>query len=487
MWQKLKGLFGGKTSEDIEAVAPPEASPPPATVPLREAAGVSIDADEDQWRKLTTDGRRDLAPMTQLRMQKLAHYLWESNLLANRIIELPLAFLLAEGVRLVATDALVQEALDRFWKDPINQMDIKLVKKARELSLFGEQCWPAFVNAFSGQVRLGYLDPALIETVVTDPDNAEQPIGIVTAKDKHGRARRYRVIVNGAETELFTARTQAIRETFADGDCFYFRINDLSSGSRGRSDLLAQIDWLDAFDQYLFGELDRAQFMRAFLWDITLTGATPDEVKERARQIRPPSPGGVRVHNDAEKWDAVTPDLKAADSSENARLFRNHVMGGATLPEHWYGGGGDVNRATAGEMGEPTFKIFTMRQTYIGYILTMIGQYVIRQWELANSRKEPDLLDPVYAFYVQFPEMVARDTTKYAAALQQVTVAAAMLIANKLMTRKRALQLIEKIAAQLGVEFDAATELAAALKEAGKEAEDDVFTDPPDNADADAG
>ena len=31
-------------------------------------------------------------------MQKLAEHLWQSNLLANRLVELPLAYLLAEGV-----------------------------------------------------------------------------------------------------------------------------------------------------------------------------------------------------------------------------------------------------------------------------------------------------------------------------------------------------------------------------------------------------
>lgn len=465
MLEKLKTIFTWR-------------KPPPATQPLREAVGVTIDADEDQWRKLTGDGRRDLTPMTQARMIKLAHYLWESNLLASRIVELPLAYMLAEGVRLVADDDTIQDQLDRFWNDPINQMDLKLVKKCRELSLFGEQCWPTFVNEVSGHVRLGYLDPSRIETVVTDPDNAEQPIGIVTTKDGRGRARRYRVIVNGPEDQLFTERTQRIRESFDDGECFYFRVNDLSSGTRGRSDLLAQIDWLDAYDQFLFGELDRQQFLRAFIWDVTLTGATPEEVQKRARELRTPSPGSMRVHNDSEAWKAEAPELAAGDASETARLFRNHVMGGATLPEHWYGGGGDVNRSTAGEMGEPTFKMFAMRQTYIGYILTMLGQYVIRQWELAVSGREPDLLDPLYAFEVQWPEMVARDTTQYAAALQQVTVAVSMLITAHLITRERGLQIIEKLSAQLGVEFDAATELAAALKEAAKDLEDDVFTDP---------
>ena len=179
---------------------------------LREAAGVTIDDDEDQWRRLSGDAERDLSPLSQARMRDTALYLWDANLLANRIVELPLAYILAEGVGLVAADESMQPHLDRFWADPINQMDLKLPKKLRELSIYGEQCWPTFVNEHDGHVRLGYLDPALISTVVTDPDNPEQPIGIVTTKDRKGTARRYRVIVNGPES-VFTERTISMKES----------------------------------------------------------------------------------------------------------------------------------------------------------------------------------------------------------------------------------------------------------------------------------
>lgn len=459
---------------------------PDAGAALREAYGVTIDDDEDQWRPLTGQTERDLSPLTQERMQKLALYQWESNLLANRLIELPLAYLLAEGVRLAAEDPDAQEALNRFWSDPINAMDLHLVEHVRELALFGEQCWPAFVS-HDGHVRLGYLDPALIANVVTDPDNAKQPIGIVTRKDKRGNARRYRVIVNGDDEELFTPRTVAIRETFTDGECFYFRINGLSNGRRGRSDLLAQIDWLDAYDQFLFGEVDRSQFLRAFVWDVTLKGATPEEVKARARQITAPKPGSTRVHNDSEEWQAVTPALQAGDMSETARLFRNHVAGGATIPEHWYGGGGDVNRSTGESMGEPTFKVFSMRQRHIGYMLVEVGRYVVRQ--ALGGGRALDWADPRLAeIRAEWPEMTAKDTSRYASALAQVAVAVLSLIDGGLLGRADGLRVIAQVADRLGVDIDPASALAAAEEEASVRAEADVFTTPPDDdPDAPAG
>lgn len=452
------------------------------TVRLVEAAGATVDADDDQWRRLTGSTNRDLAPMTHTRMQNLALYLWESNLLANRLIELPVAYLLAEGVELRVTDPDAQKYLTAFWNDPINNMKRKLKKKVRELLLFGEQCWPAFVNEHNGHVRLGYLDPALIETVVMDPDNAEQPIGIVTTKDRKGRARRYRVVLNGTEEDLFTRRTREIRESFNDGLCFFNRINELSNGTRGRSALLAQIDWLDAYDQFLFGEMDRSQFLRAFMWDVTLSGATEDQIKARARQISAPKPNSVRVHNDAESWAAVTPELGAGESAQNAKLFRNHMLGGATYPEHWYGGADDVNRATGESMSEPTFKVLSSLQSDIGGILEDIGTFVINRKLDPDGRQvfiDPYDPDPDLVPEAVWPEMTARDTTRYAAALQQVTAAAVMAINEGLITKGLALRQVNAISGRLGVEFDAESELKAAMQEAADQAEDDIYSDDP--------
>lgn len=448
-----------------------------AEKPMREAYGATIDADEDNWRPLTGDTKRDLSPMSQKRMREMALFLWETNLLGGSLIELPLAYLLGEGVKLQCDDPVNQEILDAFWEDPINQMDLKLVKKARELALYGEQCYPTFVNEMTGHVRLGYLDPALIETIVVDPDNAEQPIGIVTCKDRKGVARRYKVIVNGPE-DVFTEKTQQIRKTFTDGEAFFFRVNDLSNGKHGRSDLLAQADWLDGYDEYLFGELDRARFERAFVWDVMLKGATPEEVKARAKEITPPAPGSVRVHNDSEEWKTVEPTLSGADSQDKASLFRNHVLGGGTIPEHWFGGGGDVNRAVGAEMGEPTFKRFSMRQAILKYMVKSMGIYVLRQASLVASNKEPDLRDKKFKVEAIFPEMTAKDTSKYAAALQQVVVGASIAVEKGLITEETAIKLINAIAGRLGVEIDADEELKNARQAVQDKANEDVYNDP---------
>lgn len=462
----FKGLLSGSTAI--------------TETPLREAAGASVDADEPGWRRLSQDVDRNLSPVTQERMQELAVYMWKTNPVVNRLIELPLVYLLAEGVSVSVDDEEAQGWIDDFWGDPINRMDIKLPKYVRELSLFGEQLWPVFVNEIDGKLRLGYVDPSRISDVITDPDNATQPIGVITKTNRRGQIRKYRVIVSGPET-VFSERAQKIREGFTDGDAFYYTVNDLAAASRGHSDLLPQLDWADAYDKAMFGELERWDFLRAFIWDVTMKGATADEVKKRASEIVVPSAGGVRVHNDSEEWDAVTPDLKAADGAENARLFRNHLLGASTIPEHWFGGGGDVNRATAGEMGEPTFKVFTMRQRIWKHILEEVVTYQIRRRTRAagieNMADEPE-----YRPVAQFPELTARDTTKYASALSQVVIGCVQAIDGKLMSVETAIALIALIAGQLGLEVDPREELERVTAARDASAEADLF--PADEDDA---
>lgn len=442
-----------------------------ATRPVREAASAQGNAEEAGWRRLTGDGLagtsdRDLQPLAQDRMQKLAEYLWQSNLIANRLVELPLAYLLAEGVSMQCKDEEHQQLLDAFWADPINNWPMKLEGRVRALGLLGEQCYIASVREGDGFVRLGYLDPRQIATVVNDPQNPEQPIGVVTKRDARGRFYKYRVIVLGDDAELFSEATQRIRrEDFTDGEVMLFQLNKFPNGSRGRSDLLGQMDWLDAYDSFLFSELDRVDYLRRFVWDVTMQGADPEAVKKFEKEFVPPGPNSSFVHNDSVKLEAKTPGLQAADTSQTARLFRNHVLGGATVPEHWIGGGGDVNRAAASEMGEPTFKVYTMRQSYLKRMLEEIGRFVL--WAAARTQgKTPDWSRPEWQVTAVFPELVNKDVTKFAAAMQSLATSVVQMIDAGLMTQETALKIVADVAQRFGQEIDAPAELAAARVEA---------------------
>jgi hypothetical protein len=109
----------------------------------------------------------------------------------------------------------------------------------------------------------------------------------------------------------------------------------------------------------------------------------------------------------------------------------------------------------------------------------MLNDRALRLLKADPTEKDIDWSDPKWAVEAVMPELTARDTTTYAAALQQVVVAVALAIEKSLMTEATALKLINAIAGRLGVEFDAEAELTAAREEASKRAEKDVFTEPP--------
>ena len=479
------GRFRRAATAFLEAFSAPSPEPE-SQVGIREAAGATVDADEYEWRKVG-QRRRDLPAPTLSRAQELSLYLWRTNPLAEWMIEIRLAYLLAEAVTFQAVDSEteVQDWLDSFWADPINDLDTKFVMMVRELYLFGELALPVFV-APNGQVRLSSIDPSQIETVLMDPDNATQPIGLSMRPDAFTIKRRYRIVVNGSEEELFSMATQALRESYDDGDVFYFKIKSLSTASRGAPALTAQADWIDNFDGAMWAELERWEQLRAFLWDITMSGATEEQIKQKAQEIFAPAPGSTRVHNESEKWEAVTPELSSDDGSGFARLFRNYIIGGQGFPEHWFGGGGDVNRATAGEMDEPTLKLMKMHQNGLTAVLQTMGRFVVRM-RLAVSG---ETYDPAkHGFKVVWPALATPDASKMANAVQAIVQAVMIAVQNDLMSDETGVQLIALAAALVGAEIDPADELEKAREDARRREADSVYgsiaADPDDEDDED--
>ena len=463
----------GKTDAATAAEA---ARPAPNRITESVDPGAAASLDEPGFTALQGGGSvnvRDLSALSQDKMHRIADWLWQSNTLANRLVEIPLAYLLAEGVTISCPDEQHQQLLDAFWSDPINNWPSKLEGRVRDLSLTGEQCYILHVNEASGFLRLGYLDPRAIDRVELDPDNPEQPIGVITKKDTAGNQHYYKVAVLGEDDQMFSRRTVKLRdERFKDGDCLLYQVNRLANGSRGRSDLLGQMDWLDSYDEFMFGELDRQKFLRAFVWDVTVTNGDEETVKRFQREFHAPEPNSTYVHNDSIALEAKSPALHAAEGSETARLLRNHVLGGATVPEHWFGGGGDVNRAAASEMGEPTFKAFTARQMFLRRMIEDIGRFVL--WK-STSTGMPTWSQPAWSVTASFPELANKDVTKFSAALQQVVSSAIQLIDAGLITQELALRLIADVTQRFGQDIDPKDELEKARKErADRQAAADV-------------
>lgn len=410
------------------------------------------------WRKLTGSPTRELPMMDQARAIEVAYWLWKTNPLAKWIIEVVTAFVAAKGLPISCTNDDVKKILTDFWNDPVNRMDIHWENFVRELGIYGEQCWPAFVAEQTGRVRLGYIDPAYINEVFCDPENVKIKIGLtIGSHDGSGTPRRLKVVLDNENEQFLSEAGKALRDSFSDGQCFFFTINALTNEMRGTGDLFTVADHLDGYEQFLYDSSEKHGRFNSFFWDIEVTGADNKKLDEERAAYTPPKTGGAFIHNEKVKAQAVSPDMKADDAATSARLHRNHILGSIGLPEHWFGGGGDVNRATASEMDGPAKKIISSRQEKIKNMLELMCDYVIDQAVKARYLTGvPE--DELYSYEVQTPEISDKDVAKLGTMLQQISTSLVVAETQGWMGPEEAAKAFAYFLAFVGYEYDPAAE-----------------------------
>lgn len=409
---------------------------------LQEATPAATGRSEDAgWRPVTGNKvDRDLNPVTQDKMQNIAAWLYDSDPIAKRILDLKRDFLVGDGVIPKAEDDEVDKIFQDFWYDPINNMDMFVPDIALGLGLMGEQAIPAFVNTENGHVRLGYIDPTMIETVVTNPDNCRELIGLVLKdmpdyldmldNDELMLIRKWKKIQGKSLDEVSTKRkftiissnqnaNDAEKFEMLTGDCFFFAINKVTNAQRGRSDLLSLADWIHNYETFLFNRIERARLLNSFTWDVELQGMSAPQIDAWLAKQTAPRPSSIRAHNEKVKWSTVEPKLDSNDASNEASMFRSHIAGGAGIPVHWLGGGEGLTRATALEMSTPVFKHLKQRQLILKYVVTQMLDFVIDQAIIAGRLKST----VNRKFTVAFPPLSPKDLASLSTVLQSIATA----------------------------------------------------------------
>lgn len=299
-------------------------------------------SEDNLWRSLNQLSNRDLYILTQKRMQDIAFYLYDSNPLAKRIIEITRDFVIGDGFTYTAENEDILDLIDEFWNDPDNNLDVELDTNVLELGIFGELCLPVWVNSANGAVKLGYIDPATILKVEKDKKNPKISKVLKWKPLRATEEREYKII--NIDKNLGSKSYGLLI-----GECFFFAINKVSGATRGRSDLLSLADWIDGHDQFLFARLERAFLLNTFIWDITCEGMNREDLIEFVKGLSMPKSGSIRAHNEKITWKSETPKLEASDASEEARMFKQQILGGSGFPEHWFGETSRTTRACYSE------------------------------------------------------------------------------------------------------------------------------------------
>jgi hypothetical protein len=411
------------------------------------------------WRRLSDNWyQKDPIPSTYLELHNACYEAYNANPLAFAIIEMTTSFVLGKGVTIAATQPSVHKVLQEFWHDPDNHMETRIYALCTELSLYGEQFIRFYVNTIDGSVKIRQVDPSIIDQIETDPDDIEtvlrfhrRPIG-PSATQPGDPAPTTAQEQSNFEGEWFASGSQMVQ----------FCINKVSNAKRGKSDLATLLPWLRRYKDWLTDRVRINKYKGAFLWDVQLLGADKKAIdRKKMEHTTPPEPGSVIIHNEAEKWSAVKPEINANEAAEDGRALKLMIAVGAQVPEHYLSDGSNGNRATAAEMGLPTLLKFQRRQYVMRFLLRTILDRVLL--EACKAQRLAADIDMHYD--ILFPEIDVDDHQMLASSTQMLVAALTTAKQQGWVSDETAMRLLFQFA---GEEVDIHEELAR-IHGAGKE------------------
>jgi hypothetical protein len=150
----------------------------------------------------------------------------------------------------------------------------------------------------------------------------------------------------------------------------HYTINKPVGETRGRPDLMPLMPWLERYDLWLEDRVRINRYKGAYLWHIRVENPPPGLLEaKRAQYSTPPKSGSIIVTDATERWEALQPDIKADDAESDGRALRLMIAAGAGIPLHFLAEGESATRATAREMGTPTYRKFAHRQFIFEHML----------------------------------------------------------------------------------------------------------------------
>lgn len=373
------------------------------------------------WRDL---GGHPLIWLSQDEIIRRAYTAYMLSPLGGGLIEKPTDIIIGKGFDFKADNKRIKAELKRFWTHPVNNFPWNQDRRVAELALFGEQCFSVKVHPNTKDALTAPIHPYAIERTIVDPDFQDIVSGVKLKSS--GKDIIYKTVVPDGygEEDIFSKQGRKQRKKFKAGECFFFAINERTvvageydeygPSLRGTSDLLPALDWIFASDDFLSAMLERADVAARILYDVTCEGMGQHEIDDFLENTSIPDKHTINAHNERIKWQLQAPDLRASEHETGFRLVRNFTISGkgGGFPGHWFGDGGDVNRATAAEMYFPTLKRLDRRQWKV---MEMFRQLLA--FQLAQKRL------PFDEFEMIAPTIAEKDHEKLTAVLSKLSSA----------------------------------------------------------------
>lgn len=441
------------------------------------ASGGDPDSHAYLYRQLTTAGRidRKLTPVDQAELQRIASWLYKANPIAAGVVNLIKNYVIGGGFTFQAKNEKIKEALAEHWLDPDNAWNIRQGDRMRDLLIFGEEILPNFVDPVTGHTKLAYIDPATVKEIIPHPQNISVPVKVVLNAEIAGKESEYFVVRKDEDGKLsqnmfsYDEKGEKVyrykgKNTKGKlvGTCFYSGLNQMMSSTRGYSPLLSSVDWLDAYDRFLFTRVENRAVMDKWVLEAICKGMTPKQIQKFLNTIPTGGKAGQVVGHDGKvELKVLSPNLRASDAKEDAKMVRGMFLSGLVIPEFWlFGQAEDVNKASAIAQGAPTMMELSALQAYRKYCIWFILQFHLDQIDIFSmGNRFREIKDEEREFEVIVPPINVEDLSEKAETVTKVTNFLAVAEMQSWIDKKQAAMIFAEVASTLGQEVKVAEDL----------------------------
>jgi hypothetical protein len=371
-------------------------------------------------------------------IQRDALLAWRTNPIAKRIVSLTTQYVIGEGFTVASKHAGTHKFINQWWVHRLNRMDVRVNEWCDELTRAGNLIVLVSTDA-AGMSYVRALPVQQVQTIITRPNDVEQPLAIVEKMQwgaslvSTGVGVEGQPVMNaGSAPYMATDPTYGVVSTgptdpaamagqpndgtgqpgrgpwtwpaydeTSDGQnddgtfptvALHYAINRPVAAAFGESDLAPLLRWLARYTNWLEDRARLNRFRQAFMY--VVTGTFQSKADRLARQAElnanPPTPGSILVKDIGETWEILHPQLSAHDAADDGLALKKIIAAGSANPLHFLAEPESATRTTAESAGGPTFRHYEQRQNFFMWLLSDVMDVVTNRRALVDPSVDPD-------------------------------------------------------------------------------------------------
>lgn len=310
---------------------------------------------------------------------------WRENPLARRIVSLTTQYIVGRGIQFHCADMETNRFLDRFWNHPLNQLDQRIPEWLDELTRSGNLFLRLTTDA-SGMTYLRALPASSVARITTAPLDAETTLEfeIRSASGIFNDPAGYRTERIPVADRLQPALEDAI---------FHVAINRPIGTAWGSSDLAPVLKWLRRYSSWLEDRARLNRYRNSFLFVVKsrLSSESQRVQRQKALNMRPPTPGSILVTTENEEWAVLTPKLESHEAGEDGIALKKMIAVGAGVPLHFLAEPESENKASAEASGGSAYRGFEQRQQFFLAQMRELLLLVVGRAAIVDRRLDPNV------------------------------------------------------------------------------------------------